>query len=162
MGWTKTLTARVLADSGACEVTLADGSSAWVDADDHEPIATPDPWVALLPGLDPTIMGWKQRDWYLDPADVPLMFDRNGNGGPSIFVDGRVVGGWVQASDGEIRRRLFGDIGRDATEAVDRAADRLESLLARAGSRCASPFRCRSSSSADRIASRIRSSPRLH
>jgi hypothetical protein len=57
------------------------------------------------------------------------MFDRNGNGGPSIFVDGRVVGGWVQAPDGEIRRRLFVDIGREATDAVDRAAERLESLL---------------------------------
>ena len=33
--------------------------------DDTEPTASPEPWAALLPALDPTTMGWKERDWYL-------------------------------------------------------------------------------------------------
>ena len=28
---------------------------------------TPGPWVALLPVLDPTVMGWKERGFYLGP-----------------------------------------------------------------------------------------------
>ena len=28
------------------------------------------------------------------------LFDRNGNAGPTIWVDGRIVGGWAQAGDG--------------------------------------------------------------
>ena len=47
--------------------------------------------MAVLPGLDPTIMGWKQRDWYL-PSTSSEVFDGVGNGGPSLWIDGRVVG----------------------------------------------------------------------
>ena len=36
-----------------------------------------EPWAALLPVLDPTVMGWKQRDFYLEPARaVPLRHQR--------------------------------------------------------------------------------------
>ena len=45
-------------------------------------------------------MGWKLRDWYL-PAAAADAFDRNGNAGPTLWVDGRVVGAWAQAPDGE-------------------------------------------------------------
>ena len=41
----------------------------------------PDHWVALLPSLDPTTMGWRGREFYLDPADVLYLFDTNGNAG---------------------------------------------------------------------------------
>jgi hypothetical protein len=56
--------------------------------------------VALLPGLDPTTMGWKDRRWYLDAGVGSQVVDRNGNAGPTIWVDGRVVGSWVQRKDG--------------------------------------------------------------
>jgi len=59
-------------------------------------------WVALLPGLDPTTMGWKDRRWYLDAGVGSHVVDRNGNAGPTIWVDGRVVGSWVQRKDGTI------------------------------------------------------------
>ena len=42
-------------------------STGLVLADDLEREARPDPWIALLPSLDPTIMGWTSRDWYLAP-----------------------------------------------------------------------------------------------
>ena len=38
-----------------------------------------------------TFMGWKERDWFLGEHAEPL-FDRNGNAGPTVWRDGRVVG----------------------------------------------------------------------
>ena len=78
-------------DVGAVEVELDDGVG-FVLPDDLDPVDPPEPWVALLPGLDPTTMGWKQRGWYLDPEVGAAVFDRNGNGGPTVWVDGRIVG----------------------------------------------------------------------
>jgi len=110
MGWTATTTRRALADAEAVPVRLDDRSAAWVAPDDLDPVPEGEPWIAVLPGLDPTTMGWKERDWYLpEPARHPVhgAFDRNGNGGPTIWVDGRVVGGWAQTRDGEVRLIWF-------------------------------------------------------
>jgi hypothetical protein len=49
-------------------------------ADDVETVASPGPWVALLPTLDPTTMGWTHRDWYLG-KHRPALFDTSGNAG---------------------------------------------------------------------------------
>ena len=79
-------------------------------ADDLEPEPAPEPWVALLPALDPTAMGWKERDWYLG-EHAALLFDSNGNVGPTVWSDGRIVGGWGSGEDGEVVYRLLEDIG---------------------------------------------------
>ncbi len=122
-GWTGATTARALADVGAVEVEVGTGP-AWVAPGDEAPEEPAGPWVALLPGLDPTTMGWKERDWYLDPA-CSATFDRMGNAGPTVWVDGRVVGGWVQAADGEIRIRYLLDVGtrRRAAELAELLGD---------------------------------------
>ena len=117
-----------LSAAGAVPVE-AGGQPAWLAADDADPVAAGEPWVALLPGLDPATMGWKQRDWYLDPAHVPLLFDRNGNGGPSVWVDGRIVGSWVQRPDGSIAVGYFGDVATRRRRQIDRAAGALSDLL---------------------------------
>src|SRR5690606_36069361 len=54
--------------------------------------------VAFLPSLDSSTMGWKQRDWYLGPHGAEV-FDSIGNAGPTVWVDGRIVGGWSQRQD---------------------------------------------------------------
>src|SRR3982074_255966 len=59
------------------EVDL-DGSTGMVLADDGEPLAEPEPGVALLPALDPTPMGFSERSWFLGPHASKL-FDRSGN-----------------------------------------------------------------------------------
>jgi winged helix DNA-binding protein len=96
--------------------------------DDVEPEPTLDPWVALLPPLDPTPMGWTGRDWYLGDHKAPL-FDRSGNIGPTVWADGRIVGGWAQRKggpdDGAIVHRLLEDVGSDALAAIDQAATHL-------------------------------------
>lgn len=74
-------------------------------------------------------MGWKQRDWYLSPEVAALVFDRNGNGGPTIWVDGRIVGGWVQRKDGTVATKLLTDPGRDVTTAIAERVAMLEALL---------------------------------
>jgi hypothetical protein len=126
-GWTAREATRALTEIGAVEVAL-DGGSGVVLPDDLEAEPDTEPWVALLPALDPTLMGWKERDWYLG-GHAPALFDRSGNPGPTIWMDGRVVGGWAQRKDGEVVTRLLEDIGAEAGRAVDDEAVRLASWL---------------------------------
>ncbi|HEU5161208.1 MAG TPA: winged helix DNA-binding domain-containing protein [Streptosporangiaceae bacterium] len=117
---------RALAVVRPVEVDLG-GATGYVLAEDAEPVAAPEPWVALLPALDPTPMGWTERDWYLGEHRA-MLFDRSGNIGPTVWCDGRVVGGWAQRADGEIAVRLLEDIG-DRSKEVTAAAERLADLL---------------------------------
>jgi len=127
-GWTVATTRRALADADAVPVRLEDGAQAWLATDDGGPVPDPGPWEALLPGLDPTTMGWKQRGWYL-PSAAADAFDRNGNAGPTIWVDGRVVGYWTQRRDGEIRLHWFEDVPAARRRAVARRADEVRGWL---------------------------------
>ena len=116
----------------AVEVDL-DGVPGLVLPDDLDPVPAPEPWVALLPALDPTTMGWAGRDFYLGPHR-PVLFDRNGNAGPAIWWDGRVVGGWAQRRSGEVVLRLLEDVGADATGAIEAEAAASPPGSARSGS----------------------------
>jgi len=130
-GWTVATTRTALADCGAVEVRLAGAGAddlGYVVPGDEEPVPPVEPWVALLPALDPTTMGWKQRAWYL-PAECAETFDRMGNAGPTVWVDGRVVGAWVQAPDGEIRTRLCADVAADRQREVVRRAEELSEMI---------------------------------
>jgi hypothetical protein len=128
-GWTLAETRRALAAVDAVEVQLDDGATGLVLRDDLEPVADPPPWVALLPTLDATVMGWSQREWYLGRHKAAL-FDSAGNAGPTVWCDGRIVGGWAIRDDGEVVFRLFDDIGAEASAAVEREAERLTGWLA--------------------------------
>jgi hypothetical protein len=96
--------------------------------DDVEPVAEAGPWVALLPALDPTVMGWLDRHWFLGGHEKDL-FDRTGNAGPTVWLAGRVVGGWAQRPDGEIAVKLLDDVGGDADDLVQAEAARLREWL---------------------------------
>ena len=117
-GWTVAATKTALAAAGDVEPALPSG--------DHEG------WAALVPSLDPTTMGWKARDWYLGDLG-PLLFDRNGNAGPTIWLDGRIVGGWSQRPNGEVVTRLLLDVGADGEAAVEAEAARLQAWLGASG-----------------------------
>src|SRR6266545_3076743 len=114
---------RALSEIGPSEVEL-DGGTGLVLPDDLEPVPVPAPWAALLPALDPTAMGWSGRAWYLGEHG-PALFDRSGNVGPTVWWQGRIVGGWAQRKDGEIVLRLLEDVGADASAAVEAEAERL-------------------------------------
>ena len=125
-GWSLGHTRAALADLEVEAVDL-DGEEGIVLAGDTAP-TPPEPFVALLPGLDPTTMGWKQRAWYLGDHQASI-FDRTGNGGPTVWVDGRIVGGWSQRKTGEVVFKLLEDLGRERADEVAREAERLERLL---------------------------------
>lgn len=126
-GWTMAEVRRALTQLEPVEVDLG-GTTGIALPDDLGPTRRPEPWAALLPGLDPTVMGWAERDWYLG-AHRAALFDTNGNAGPTVWWDGRVVGGWAQRRESEIVMRLLEDIGRDAKAAVQSEAERLRSWL---------------------------------
>ena len=87
-----------------------------------------EPWVALLPALDPTPMGYAQRDWFIG-KHAPRLFDRSGNIGPTVWSDGRIVGGWAQRKNGALVYELLEDIGSEAARRVEAAAGRLSVWL---------------------------------
>jgi hypothetical protein len=127
-GWPLGLTRSALARLETVEVTLEGGEVALVLADDAEPVAACDPWIALLPGLDPTPMGWAGRDWYLGEHRIRL-FDSNGNIAPTVWCNGRVVGGWAHLRTGEIAVKLLEDVGSEAETSIGAEAARLSAWL---------------------------------
>jgi Winged helix DNA-binding domain len=118
---------QALAAIGAVLVDL-NGKAGYLMEDDLGPANEVAPWGALLPPLDPTVMGWKERDWYLG-AYSSLLFDSAGNAGPTIWWDGRIVGGWWQRENGEIVLHLLEDIGREAMTTLEERAARLEAWI---------------------------------
>lgn len=126
-GWTVAQAKAALAGVDAIAVELSDGPG-WLLPGDEAPVDAAEPWVALLPALDPTTMGWRGRAWYLG-GHGPELFDRNGNAGPTVWADGRVVGGWAQRAGGEVAFELLDDVGRDTVEAIAGAGGDLEAWL---------------------------------
>jgi hypothetical protein len=127
-GWTARLATNTLLALDAVQVELDEGIG-YVLPDDLDPARDVDRWVALLPGLDPTVMGWKERTSYLGDQGRAL-FDRAGNAGPSVWVNGRVVGGWTQTANGAVAVGLLERVGQRTTKAIDAERDRLQGWLA--------------------------------
>lgn len=121
---------RAVAELPTVEVDVGGPKPGLVLADDvdPDPVDVPPPSAALLPALDPSVMGWKERSWYLGEHG-PALFDRSGNAGPTVWWDGRVVGGWAQRKSGEVVVGLLEDVGREATAAVLAEAARLQAAI---------------------------------
>lgn len=118
---------RALGEIGAVEVELDEGTG-WLAPDDVDEVTSPERWTAVLPGLDPTTMGWNGRSWYLG-AHGGSVFDRNGNGGPTLWVDGEIVGSWVQRKDGTVARVLLQDVSASARRSLLRQLDAVRDLM---------------------------------
>ncbi|MDT5145418.1 MAG: hypothetical protein QOC58_63 [Mycobacterium sp.] len=151
-GTTLTAARGALSDIGAVAVDLhgSPGTIGWALPDDLGPEPEPPPWCALLPGLDPTTMGWFDRAWYLG-GHRGQVFDRNGNAGPTAWWNGRVVGGWYQDDGARVRLQLLEDPGPGGRRALQRRADDLTSWLdgVRISPRFPSPL-CKAGAEADR------------
>ena len=123
LGSTLAAVRRALAELEAVEVDL-DGQTGYVLPDDLESTDPVEPWAALLPPLDPTTMGWFERDWYLGAYKAQL-FDTSGNAGPTVWWDGRIVGGWRQSETGEVVLQMLEDVGSEGLRAIEHEAARL-------------------------------------
>ena len=126
-GWGVGMTKAALAECHAVEVDL-DGEVGYVAPGDQGPTDPVEPWAALLPSLDSTVMGWKVRDWYLG-SHRDQLYDRNGNAGPTIWLDGRIIGGWAQSGSGEVRLEYLEAIDATAIELVEHRAEALQEWL---------------------------------
>lgn len=127
-GWTVSKLRHALADVGAVEVDLGEDGAGYLLPDDLDDVPSPATWTAFLPSLDATTMGWKERSFFMGGHD-PILFDRNGNAGPTVWLEGRVVGGWSQRKDGEIVYRLLEDVGSVERDAIEMTAHRLQQWL---------------------------------
>jgi hypothetical protein len=126
-GWTAAQVRQALSSLDTAEVDLG-GARGVLLADDEDPVSPAEPWAALLPALDPSAMGWRDRSWYVG-AHAAALFDRSGNIGPTAWWDGRIVGGWAQRADGEIAVRLLEDTGAEAATALTAEAERLRGWI---------------------------------
>ncbi|MEV8451109.1 winged helix DNA-binding domain-containing protein [Streptomyces sp. NPDC052095] len=123
-GWPLGQVRTALAAVDAEQVLLDGGATGWVLPEDLDPEPATEPWAALLPSLDPSAMGWADRGFHLPAEHREALFDRSGNIGPSVWWNGRIVGGWAQRADGEPVWRLLSDVGRDASAAIEAEASR--------------------------------------
>lgn len=140
LGATKAVVRAALVALDAVPVSLDGGGIGYLLPDDLDTVPDPGPWVALLPVLDPTVMGWRGRDFYLGPHRERL-FDSRGNAGTTAWVDGRTVGCWTQDESGVVRVHLVERVPARAQRALDAEAARLTDWLGglRIGSVYSSP-----------------------
>ena len=126
-GWTAGQVRQALDQLETTDVDLGGATGVMLAADEEPPPAA-EPWAALLPALDPSAMGWRDRAWYVG-EHAPALFDRSGNIGPTAWWDGRIVGGWAQRKDGEIAIRLLEDAGSEASAAIAAKAQLLRAWV---------------------------------
>jgi hypothetical protein len=126
-GWTAAQVRQALTSADVAEVDL-EGAPGVMLAGEEDPVTPGQPWAALLPALDPTPMGWRERAWYVG-RHYSALFDRSGNIGPTAWWDGRIVGGWAQREDGGIAVRLLEDTGAEAAAAIAAEARRLREWI---------------------------------
>jgi Winged helix DNA-binding domain len=126
-GWTLRDVRAALADLDTVAVEFDGGPG--IGLTDDVGTSPPVPWVALLPALDPTPMGWKNRDWFLPASHRGELFDYAGNVGPTVWVDGRIVGGWAQRGSGEVVYELLEDVAADREAEIAAEAERLRTWI---------------------------------
>lgn len=129
--WTRGEVRAALAAAGAVPVTVepargAEPVAGFALADDLDdaPLPTDAAAVALVPGLDPALMGWKERDWIVG-AHGAALFDTTGNSGPMVLVNGAAVGPWTQRAGGAVVWQPLESIDRATTARIDAAVARL-------------------------------------
>lgn len=127
-GWTAKAAREALGAVEAVEVALEDGSVAYQLPGDPGVGRDARGVIAFLPSLDSSTMGWKERGWYLSSYRDQL-FDSVGNAGPTVWVDGRIVGGWGQKGDGTVVYELLEEVPKRTADRIAAEAAALTEWL---------------------------------
>jgi len=87
--------------------------------------------VILLPMLDPYIMGYKNRERYIDIEHYYYAFDRSGNATTTIILDGKIIGIWdvVDKPEPTIKTFLFKDINDKVKQLLQIKANTLGKFI---------------------------------
>ncbi|MEW6059047.1 MAG: winged helix DNA-binding domain-containing protein [Actinomycetota bacterium] len=131
-GLSKKRVRAALAHLGAAVVSLdvglmlAEDAAACVEGREPDGEAAR-PAVALLPLLDPFLMGYKDRSRFLAASDEPFVFDRSGNASSTILVDGHIAGVWdaPRGKTPEVRLFSFRHLADDVRAAIEAEAGRV-------------------------------------
>ena len=120
---------KAIAAAGAIAVVTEHGP-AFVAAGDVEPddADTRRGWPCS-PGSTPRRWVGSGASWYVADELAASVFDRSGNAGPTIWVDGRVVGAWAQRADGTIATWLTSSISQIHERMLDDEIERLQRLV---------------------------------
>ncbi len=128
-GWNVPQTQEALAANNAVEVTLDRKGIGYVLPGHEEPDAPFESGaVTLLPGLDPTPMGWQERRFFLG-RHAKSVFDATGNIGPTVWVDGKIIGAWAVRDNGIVAAEILEDVEDDVVDNVMKEAAELTSFL---------------------------------
>lgn len=90
------------------------------------------PVVSMLPALDNYLMGYTERQRFLDPALADRIVDNSGNITNTILVNGRIMGIWDFGGNDEpeLKIHLFEYLQPPAGDLVANLARRLGQILA--------------------------------
>jgi hypothetical protein len=88
--------------------------------------------VNLLPSLDPYLMGYKERERYIDLEHYDKVFDRSDNATSTILLDGRVIGVWdsAEAPDPLVKLHLFKEVDRSVLSETYSKAQEIGKFMA--------------------------------
>ena len=89
-----------------------------------------EPVVNLLPVLDPYMMGYKDRQRYLNHKYYDYIFDRGGNATTTILLNGQVIGIW-DFIELTIKIFLFEPIKENTLEQIYSNAKRIGEFISR-------------------------------
>lgn len=102
-------------------------------AEDAERLAhflpSSEPYVFLLPVLDPYIMGYHDRRRFLAPEHKTLVFDYAGNARPTVWAGGRVVGVWREEKMGRPVVSLFATLSVEEQALLEAQVEGLAHFL---------------------------------
>ena len=88
--------------------------------------------VNFLPVQDPYIMGYKERERYINPEYYYYVFDRSGNATKTILLDGRVIGVWdfTEKTEPIVKIYLFKKVGKTLLKRIYSEASRIGKFIA--------------------------------
>jgi hypothetical protein len=77
--------------------------------------------INMLPSLDPYMMGYKDRERYMNLKHYDFVFDRGGNATSTILLNGKIIGIW-DFKERVIKIFLFEDITQTLLEEISAKA----------------------------------------